>query len=388
MSENENIPGEKVKEYETKIQKLSEYSMILKNSLIKKTQEYETKVKEVDECKKEYTDIYALYQNFVNDDSKSKIDIKTAMKITSRVKVDSVVWSCVRFTDKIEWIREDSILNSNPENKEKYQKLTQPDVFDPSEKENFEKVKKEMNKQVEETIKQYESRIQKIQSQWEISEKKNQEFKELNKVLSKSNDFKQVEFNKLITSLVEESAEIRERSLMYLNAESDEATKSEAMNKMKFLLTNLQKVIFQHDYAILNDLKMHILLLHQTLYDAMKQLGNAQAEIIQIDKAWKRSFDTLANELEKEKKDKHEIIDMGRKKIKELENKIEYITMETTKFLKDKDMRIEFLNKELKKNANVEYIRNIMYSFMTNTDISVRETLIPVIATVLQFFTK
>jgi len=76
---------------------------------------------------------------------------------------------------------------------------------------------------------------------------------------------------------------------------------------------------------------------------------------------------------------------MGRKKIKELENKIEYITMETTKFLKDKDMRIEFLNKELKKNANVEYIRNIMYSFMTNTDISVRETLIPVIATVLQF---
>jgi len=90
-----------------------------------------------------------------------KIDIKTAMKITSRVKVDSVVWSCVRFTDKIEWIREDSILNSNPENKEKYQKLTQPDVFDPSEKENFEKVKKEMNKQVEETIKQYESRIQK-----------------------------------------------------------------------------------------------------------------------------------------------------------------------------------------------------------------------------------
>jgi len=65
MSENENIPGEKVKEYETKIQKLSEYSMILKNSLIKKTQEYETKVKEVDECKKEYTDIYALYQNFV-----------------------------------------------------------------------------------------------------------------------------------------------------------------------------------------------------------------------------------------------------------------------------------------------------------------------------------
>jgi hypothetical protein len=376
---------ERIKEFEQKNQKLGELLLTTKRLLDKRNNEYETKVKELEASKQEYNEIYALYQNYINDDSKHKIDMAKATKVTARVKLDAVIWTCIRFEDKIEWYREESIFSSGAENKEKYNRLNPAEVFDPVEKENFEKVKKEMKNTQEELIKQYETRVQKMQAQWESSEKKNLELRELAKSLSKSNDSRSNEFSKLITSLVDESTEIRERSLLYLNSDSDENTKNEAMNKMKFLLNNLQKISFQHDLAILNDLKTHILLLHQTLYDSLKQLGNAQAEIIQLDKAWKKSFDTLVGDLEKEKKDKQEVIEMGRKKIKDLEGQIEYIKLETAKYLREKDLKIEFLNKELKKNANTEYIRNIVYSFMTNQDLTVREKLIPVIATVLQF---
>ena len=54
-----------------------------------------------------------------------------------------------------------------------------------------------------------------------------------------------------------------------------------------------------------------------------------------------------------------------------MESSIEYIKMETAKYLKEKDLKIDFLNKELKKNVNIEYIRNIIYMFITNTDLTV-----------------
>ena len=46
--------------------------------------------------------------------------------------------------------------------------------------------------------------------------------------------------------------------------------------------------------------------------------------------------------------------------------------METAKYLREKDLKVDFLNKELKKNVNIEYIRNIIYNFITNPDITVK----------------
>jgi len=58
---------------------------------------------------------------------------------------------------------------------------------------------------------------------------------------------------------------------------------------------------------------------------------------------------------------------------------------ECSKQIKERDFKIDFMNKELKKNANIEYIRNIVINFLTNPDVSVREKLLPVVGTVLQF---
>jgi hypothetical protein len=54
-----------------------------------------------------------------------------------------------------------------------------------------------------------------------------------------------------------------------------------------------------------------------------------------------------------------------------LEDAIEDLKTETSKKIKERDLKIDFLNKELKKNANTEYIKNVLINFMTNPDITV-----------------
>ena len=50
---------------------------------------------------------------------------------------------------------------------------------------------------------------------------------------------------------------------------------------MKFLLIELQKMNFQYEYSYLNEMKDHILLLHQTLYDSLKRLNVLNSELHQ-----------------------------------------------------------------------------------------------------------
>ncbi len=77
------------------------------------------------------------------------------------------------------------------------------------------------------------------------------------------------------------SEEIRENCLLYLNEESDESTKNECINKIKILLLELQKMNFEYQFSSLNDIKDHMLLLHQTLYDTLKRLNSANSDLNQ-----------------------------------------------------------------------------------------------------------
>jgi len=62
-------------------------------------------------------------------------------------------------------------------------------------------------------------------------------------------------------------------------------------------------------------------------------------------------------------------------RIRELENLLEGIQIDSAKLIKEKELKLEFLNQELKKNVNTQYIKNILLKFF-NSDISVREPLI------------
>lgn len=58
-------------------------------------------------------------------------------------------------------------------------------------------------------------------------------------------------------------------------------------------------------------------------------------------------------------------------RIRELENILEGIQIDSAKIIKEKELKLEFLNQELKKNVNTQYIKNILLKFF-NSDASVK----------------
>ena len=68
-----------------------------------------------------------------------------------------------------------------------------------------------------------------------------------------------------------------------------------------------------------------------------------------------------------------------------MEATIDAIKKEARSVVQDRDSQLKALNTELSNRVNVQYVRNILVNFMTNPDHTVREKLIPVLATVLQF---
>lgn len=54
-----------------------------------------------------------------------------------------------------------------------------------------------------------------------------------------------------------------------------------------------------------------------------------------------------------------------------MEENIENLKTQLSKETKERDLQIDFLHKELKKNVNLEYIRNILINFLTNKEYTV-----------------
>ena len=89
------------------------------------------------------------------------------------------------------------------------------------------------------------------------------------------------------------SGEIRENSLIYLNEETDVTTRNECIMRMKFLLLKLKQMQFQSSLKILSEMKNHLLLLHETLYDVLKRLASNQNELRVQEKTWRKTCDAL-----------------------------------------------------------------------------------------------
>lgn len=141
----------------------------------------------------------------------------------------------------------------------------------------------EFQKEIENVITQYESRIARLvwlsfywkQEQFDSTEKKlNNEHSLKTKLDTKVQDYEQ-----LLSDLIEESEDIRETTLLYMNEECDENTKEDCVNKIKVLLMKFQDMDLSSDYIMVSRLKEHFLILHQTLFDLLKQLKNATSDL-------------------------------------------------------------------------------------------------------------
>jgi hypothetical protein len=71
--------------------------------------------------------------------------------------------------------------------------------------------------------------------------------------------------------------------------------------------------------------------------------------------------------------------------IKNLNQKISSLEQEIFDLNKQKDLSNEMLNKQINKEVNLFYLKKIMISFLTTNDESIKDGLLPVIYTGLQF---
>ncbi|KRX03449.1 hypothetical protein PPERSA_02828 [Pseudocohnilembus persalinus] len=212
----------------------------------------------------------------------------------------------------------------------------------------------------------------------------------LNLTITSQSSFEEFELIKqeqtqLSITLIDESESIRENCLQFMAEENqDEDKKAEETQEIRFLLQRLQKMNISNDLEPLINLKDHIIILQQTIFDILKKqkINNEDQQTQQ--KKLSEIIMKMKAQIAKEGKEKQEILVQGRNKIKELEKQFEKYKSESILQFKEKDVKIEFLNKEMKKNIDTQYLKNILVKFFL-AEKKVKQRLLPCIGTVLQF---
>ena len=78
-------------------------------------------------------------------------------------------------------------------------------------------------------------------------------------------------------------------------------------------------------------------------------------------------------------------LESNRNKIKNLCSKITELEKEKYNISKEKENSIQILNKQINSGVNLNYLKNIMISFLSSNDKSIQERLLPVIYKSLDF---
>ncbi|KAL4431660.1 hypothetical protein ABPG74_017289 [Tetrahymena malaccensis] len=368
------------KEAEQKIENMKDLLRKAKITIDKQKAEIVQKNEVIEGQINKYAQLESVFQKYLNEEKKT-FDASQVLKVLASVDVDGINWICLKCTHSIEWIRESELQDLPNDiipsaiNQQEYERM----------KENYEKIQKQSQSELQNVINQYEERMKRLKQENEVVQRKFQEtLTNLNQTNKKNEENLQF-LNEKVSEIIDESQEIRENCLGYMAEENDEAVRKECMNKVKLLLIKMQKSISANaENDCLNTIKEHVILLQQTLFEALKKQHSTIQDASNQEKQWEDKYKQLSKQKEAEKAEKEEILSQGRKMIKDLQKNLENLKIESQKQIKERDIKIEFLQQEMKKNVNIQYIKNILIKFF-NSDQSVKERTLPVIQTVLQF---
>ena len=171
---------------------------------------------------------------------------------------------------------------------------------------------------------------------------------------------------------------------------SDEEVNKEIYNKIKNSINNLNinNDKNNQDEKILIWCNELILFMKNILYsylDTAFQIIKFEVENQSQKSKYQTTIDQLILSQQEEKNQMFKTIEQNKINLKSLSQKITMLEQEKYNISKQKDLTIEMLNKQINKGVNLNYLKNIMISFLTTNDESIQEGLMPVIFTSLQF---
>jgi len=261
----------------------------------------------------------------------------------------------------------------------------------------YEKDLKNKDNYLTQIINQYEEKLKNLLKENENVENK---LKEIQKNHNEINSEKIILENSIKTML-EKSNEvnIQLKNIFDMdNISNDESVIKEIYSKIKENINNLKSIYDTNNTNSnnnnnsnnnlniwLNELNNFIILLLNELQDHIFKIMEKEKEENQEKNKYQKTIDEIMLNHQDEKNKLFIEIEGFRNKMKNLYTKISELEKEKYNISKEKENSIQRLNKQINSGVNLNYLKNIMISFLSSNDKSIQDRLLPVIYKSLDF---
>ena len=244
-------------------------------------------------------------------------------------------------------------------------------------------------------INQYEEKIKKLTKENEDMQNK---LKEIQLNQNQINEEK-IRIENNIKNILEKSNEIniQLKNIFDMdNISNDESVIKEIYSKIKENINNLKLADDMNNTnqnnndnnninIWLNELNNFIILLMNELQDNIFKILEREKEDTQEKNKYQKTIDEILLNHQDEKNKLFIELEGDRNKMKNLYAKIAELEKEKYDISKDKETSIQRLNKQINSGVNLNYLKNIMISFLSSNDKNIQDGLLPVIYKSLDF---
>ena len=248
-------------------------------------------------------------------------------------------------------------------------------------------------------INQYEEKLKNLIKENESVENKLKELQTNQFQLNQENSKEKIILENSIKSMLEKSNEIniQLKNIFDMdNISNDDNVIKEIYAKIKENINNLKTIYDSNnsnpnnnnnnDINIwLNELNNFIILLLNELQDNIFKIVEKEKEESQEKNKYQKTIDEIMINHQNEKNALFIELEGNRNKLKNLYAKITELEKEKYKISKEKENSIQILNKQINSGVNLNYLKNIMISFLSTNDKNIQDRLLPVIYKSLEF---
>ena len=262
----------------------------------------------------------------------------------------------------------------------------------------YEKDLKNKDSYLTQIINQYEVKIKKLNQEKDEVSKKLKSLQTAQNLIKDEISNEKIYFENIIKNILEKTSEINIhlKSIFDMdNFSNDDSFIKEIYSKIKENIGNLKSICDSNNINInsnpnnmniwLNELNNFIIILMNELLDNTFKIVEKEKQETEEKSKHQKTIDEIMLNNQDEKNKLFIEIEKNRKKIQDLYIKITDLEKEKYNLSKEKENSIQLLNKQKSSGANLNYLKNIMISFLSTNDKSIQERLLPVIYKSLDF---
>ena len=262
----------------------------------------------------------------------------------------------------------------------------------------YDKDLKNKDNYLNQLINQYEEKLKKLKEEKDQIEKKLKSLQSIQDNINNEINKEKTYNENIIKNIIEKSNDINNQLKNIFdinNFSNDDSVIQKIYSTIKENINNLKSICNNMDINInsntnnmniwFNELNNFIIILMRELLDNTFKIFEKEKEISQEKDKNKINIDEIMLNHQDEKNKLFIQIEENRKKIQSLYLKITELKEEKNNITKERDNYIQQLNKKTSSGANLNYLKNIMISFLSSNDKSIQDGLLPVIYKSLDF---